>query len=53
MKMLNEAGGFSAVAQVNLASQAENANERTLCLLPPSLFLWSVLVYFEEDSENA
>lgn len=54
MKMLNEAGGFSAVTQVsvNLASQDENAKERSLCLLSSSLFLWPVLLYFEEDSEK-
>lgn len=52
MKMLNEAGGFSAVTQVNLASQDANAKERSLCLVSSSVFLWPVLVYFEEGSEN-
>lgn len=52
MNMLNEAGGFSAVAQGNLASQDANAEERSLCLLSSSLFLWPVLVYFEGDSED-
>lgn len=54
MKMLNEAGCFSAVTQVsvNLASRDENAKERSLCLLSSSLFLWPLLLYFEEDSEN-